>query len=800
MKQVKRTIAGILAMMFVISAVGCGKDEKKEKKEATKASEVIKNSYNAVEIGEKPPMEYIDNIQALGDTGKFLVSGSDTTGICYFITDSEFIDYQSVDLSEIAEGHEGFSAVPLVMADGSIYVTVTYTDYEEGAVVPDYEDPDFDWENFDYDALEEATITSYYIYQMNETGEILSKNEVGDVGKYVENNDETGRIWLGNASALGNDTIVFSVSGMNEESYIAVGTDGNVIGKLDLGDNVYLYNGTVNDKDGNLLFTTYDDDDKEVIAKIDAKTMTLSDDKISIGDTNAYLRGLYRGNEEYPILAAGNSVLYGVTPDNEIKELINWVDSDITGDNVSGVFPAENGEYIIYVDDWSDNTQRLYRLTERDPSELENATIINMVVSYNDTDTSKMIQKFNQENKDYRIRVEEYGKYYEWDDEKEINTNTPAKQLQSDLAAGKDVDIIMINDSALTQNLGNKGALADMYEFMGKDGSPAKDEFVDSVLAGMETDGKLYAMPINFSVQTTAIKSKYFSEENWTVDDMIETYNNMPEGCTLYQYGDNSKERAFSALASGGSSFLDYKNGTCSFDSPDFIKILEFANRFEDRKDDDFIFDSPEKEQSWYEEQELALRNDKAMLYDMWLDEPREYKRARDGYFGDDITLVGMPSSDGSGALMQVNNSISILSSSPSKEACWKFVSQYLTEEQQSGDNIWGLPVLKSAFEKKLDALMEKPYWTDEDGKKQEYDDQVYIGSQEIKIEPFTQEERDYIENYILNAKFSNYYYDEEIQAIINEEVQAYFAGEKSAQDAADLIQNRVSILISEKS
>ena len=35
---------------------------------------------------------------------------------------------------------------------------------------------------------------------------------------------------------------------------------------------------------------------------------------------------------------------------------------------------------------------------------------------------------------------------------------------------------------------------------------------------------------------------------------------------------------------------------------------------------------------------------------------------------------------------------------------------------------------------------------------------------------------------------------------IITEEVNAYFAGEKTAEEAADMIQNRVSLLISEQS
>lgn len=40
----------------------------------------------------------------------------------------------------------------------------------------------------------------------------------------------------------------------------------------------------------------------------------------------------------------------------------------------------------------------------------------------------------------------------------------------------------------------------------------------------------------------------------------------------------------------------------------------------------------------------------------------------------------------------------------------------------------------------------------------------------------------------------------EDINKIIQEEAQAYFAGDKTAQEAAELIQNRVKLYVSENS
>ena len=95
---------------------------------------------------------------------------------------------------------------------------------------------------------------------------------------------------------------------------------------------------------------------------------------------------------------------------------------------------------------------------------------------------------------------------------------------------------------------------------------------------------------------------------------------------------------------------------------------------------------------------------------------------------------------------------------------------------------------------------MEKPYYIDENGKKVEYDDIYYNGANEITIDPLTQEECDLFEDFIINIKPNTYYYNEEIYNIITEESNAYFAGDKSAEQTAEIIQNRVSILISEQS
>ena len=131
------------------------------------------------------------------------------------------------------------------------------------------------------------------------------------------------------------------------------------------------------------------------------------------------------------------------------------------------------------------------------------------------------------------------------------------------------------------------------------------------------------------------------------------------------------------------------------------------------------------------------------------------------------------------------------------KEGAWEFVRYYLTDEYQKGDNFWEFPVNKEAFLEKAAKAMEKPYWTDENGNKVEYDETYWINGEEIILEPFTQEEIDEICEFIFSVtkvgSFNN-----DIRTIITEETASFFEGQKSAQEVATIIQSRAQVFIDE--
>ena len=134
------------------------------------------------------------------------------------------------------------------------------------------------------------------------------------------------------------------------------------------------------------------------------------------------------------------------------------------------------------------------------------------------------------------------------------------------------------------------------------------------------------------------------------------------------------------------------------------------------------------------------------------------------------------------------------------KDACWEFLrSFYLDQYQENID--FGFPVSKKAYHAMAEkALKPKTYtYTDENGKEitQAYDNELYIKGNSVKIPIAQQKDIDEVTR-MIESTSSRAMLDQNISTIINEEAGAFFAGQKSAEETAGIIQNRVSVYIGE--
>lgn len=803
---IKRSVTGVLAVAMVFSAYSCGDKKKNNDGSSTgdnsnapvqTADKVVTNSYSSIDIDVEIPVNYVSQMLYIKDTAQVLILGDNDNGTSLYLTDMDFSGFNEIPLDfPKTENSQSYMRTAIAQ-DGSIYVLFTLIDYGDFKL-PDYDDPDFDYENFDYDAMNEAAQYSHTLYKLASDGKVISEKPV-DLSEYSED-DSDGNIHVNNLIAGKDGKLVVSLSGMNE-SYLIMDEEGKVSGKIESESENHWINYFANDADGNILCAGYGEKG-EIVESLDLDAKKFTDSGITMDEnSNIGINSMNTGNGEYTLFMNTQTGLYGVGEDKKPVEIINWIDSDIKGNTVSGVIGLDDGDFIIYYQDYESNKNGFARLTKRSADEFANQTVITVATLSGDSSITSKITDFNKSNSQYRIKIADYSKYNEWDDENEKQINSASKQLKMDIVAGNAPDMIITYDYNIISELAPKGTFADLYTYLEKDSDLSKDDIMPNVLKASEIDGKLCSMSPNFQVATFACKSKFFDKENWTLDDMIDTLHAHPD-MQLMNYG-NSKEDAFEMLVNACcDEFIDYEKLECHFDSDDFKKIIEFCNEFPDESDEiDWETATEDEMQEYWNEQETMILNDKALLGDVGFYDFTGYSQARSLTFGEDITLVGTPSNNGKGALLSMSNAMAVMDSSPFKDVCWEFIKTFFTEDYQTDDRYsFGLPSLVSAFDKKAEDSMHKPYYIDEDGKKVEYENTYYINDKEITIDPLTKEEKDFVVDYIKKADKMYSGYTDEIREIIVEEVTKYFKGEATSQQTIDKLQSRVGILISEQS
>jgi ABC-type glycerol-3-phosphate transport system substrate-binding protein len=177
-----------------------------------------------------------------------------------------------------------------------------------------------------------------------------------------------------------------------------------------------------------------------------------------------------------------------------------------------------------------------------------------------------------------------------------------------------------------------------------------------------------------------------------------------------------------------------------------------------------------------------------------------------DFYFGGDATYIGYPTSSGVGNMMSLTSGFAMSAKCADKDAAWAFLRTVLSESYQ--ENIWGLPINKNAFDKKLEEVMTPEYEKDAEGniKLDENGEKIQISRGGIgmadgsvhEIYAMSQEQADKLLE-LINTTTRVVNTNNSLIQIETEEAQAFFAGQKSAEEVAKLTQSKVNIYVNEQ-
>lgn len=795
----KRLLALVLAGVMAISMVACGGNGKTDNSEQRAASKegVFKITDIEQDFGVgKDDYLNINSMKLIDDTVYALVNTSFSNGnrTTYMTMDvSGAIQSQYVIQEQIYNYNEEAAVGARTTLDSAVALPVqTETTAEEDGNLEIYSYVS------NYYITEDGRLAYVLTSDINniETGEYISKNEfiLCDV-----NGQEFVRTEL--KSENQDSFYVNCMIPSKENTFFAVGYDNIYEINLETGefssiepsDMVKEIYSVAFYKDGMPVVTLWNDDfTKQTYNVVDIRKGTVVEE-LTLPDTFENF-SIYDGrNSGYDMILVNNNAVYGYNMgDTDKTQIMNYVNSDLAAYRLRNIAFMNQDNFIAMYNDIVDYDSHIARFTKIPADQVPDKDVLTVATgNYIDNQLKQAVVDFNKTNEQYRITITDYSEYNVVGD-----YTAGATKLDNDIISGKVPDIIVCSDNLSIGQYADKGLLADFYELMDKDETIQREDYCENVFRALEYDGKLYQMPTNFRIATIFGKESIFGTETSISWDRLESIlAQYPDSVT---FSEVTKETILSqGLLYTYNQLVDEVTGECHFDSEAFKNLLEFANQFPD----EINYDAYNDENYW-QQMETQYVEDRALLcmtivysvYDAWLQ----------GYrvFGEDVTPVGFPTEEGSGSCIQLNTSYAISKKSPYIDGAWEFIKSFISEEAQTLDaeeaRYSEMPILKSALEKCAEQIKYKPYYTDMDGNKQEYDETVYIGGQEIVIEPASDEDVEKLMNFILSVdkKASGNY--EEALKIITEDAAGYFSGAKSLDEVVGVIQSRMNILVSE--
>ncbi len=631
----------------------------------------------------------------------------------------------------------------------------------------------------------------YFLRRYSAGGELLYETDLADLAEgqdyfYVRNlaADGQGRAYL----CLEDGIMLYDENGAQK-------------GKVEFGNGISWVESMGTGKDGKLYVSYYkigENGGGYVLNELDFENKKFGASFENFGSGN---NGIFRSGKDKDFLVYDQDGLYEYSlADQASEKILSWLDCDIDGSNVGTAAVDPNGKIIVLTRDWSDdNRQEIALLHKVKSEEVAQRETIVLGMLGSDSSTNSRVVEFNKSSDKYRIIVKTYMDSNSWS---ETTYQDAITNFTNDLTSDNGPDILDI--SSLNLDLANyvrKGVVEDLTPYLDNSTVLDRSDFFERILEGATYDGTLAFIPSTFTLATLAAKASEVGDQpGWTLTDLI-AYSEAHPDAELMEYA-NRESILRMMLMLNQNEYLDLSTGECRFNSPEFKELLTFANSFSE----DFDFNDNRPTPMKIADGSLLLAD--ASIYDF------QEVQVVQAYFDGDVTFIGYPTKgDSNGCLLHPGNGYVINAKSGHKDGAWAFLESILARDITEDWNSFGFPSRKSLYEKLKERATKVEYVLDENGDPllDENGDPIEMGSGggmtwggddgeqwSYTYHTTTPEEAAVVEELLQNATFFSYSFDDELMTIISEGADAYFKGDKSVDEAVEVIQNRASLYVKE--
>lgn len=420
-------------------------------------------------------------------------------------------------------------------------------------------------------------------------------------------------------------------------------------------------------------------------------------------------------------------------------DLFDWSEPGIVSPGYTNLYELGDGSWLLFY-----RGQTSLELLEE--KLLPPKTTLTLLTDYPRAELYTIVNDFNRTSEGYRVEVQLLGE-----------GGLTAELLRTQLIAGEGPDIFAFYDRSSLADLG-ANSFEDLLTYLDADAEYGRDTLVPELLEAMCVQGKLSWLPYSFGISTFTAPSAYLSEPGFSFDEAKQAA--AKARLPLFP-GWMTRDILWGWLSDFAvGQYMDLEAGTCSFDSEDYISLLEecaaAASEF---------------------------GSDSAALYNSLLQFELLQNLIRvstiSSNYGGDYAYVGAPGGMSNGSMFSPDLCFAISGASEHKDAAWQLVRSCLSEEHQSALS-GGFPASAQA----LDAMI---------------DDAVANGVHYYEYEyELDKADAAKLRGLISETQTAQDAYPAVLN-IMAEDAAQFFAGQITAEQAAAYTQDRVSIWLAEQ-
>lgn len=358
-----------------------------------------------------------------------------------------------------------------------------------------------------------------------------------------------------------------------------------------------------------------------------------------------------------------------------------------------------------------------------------------------------------------------------------------ANEVMEDMYQGEGPDLL-VGFSDLAE-LNTDAYLFDLKQYLESDASIKKEDYFANVIDSFATDGKIYSMPLTYTLRGMAVNGEATGvKDTWTVDGLDKIKSSLPAEMTLIP-NYTGVEFLLPIMTASTSDFVDYEKGVADFNNDRFKSLLKALKDYT-------VPDSTYGEGAILRDghlftPDMQYSSDMTSAYTLNLTDLDDYCILRSANASRETVFTGYPSAKGKNMTARADLSMSITKCASNPDLAWEVIRYFLGAETQQNlsSGMKTLPVSRVAFDSDSQAKIDMSAEMLKEFEK----DPENFGSMPVEI---SAEKKDAFAG-VISSVDNAYRLDSEITKIVLDEANRYFHGYQELDFICQTIQQRAT-------